>query len=280
MVLVVALGFAGCSPSLPERRLDVSASIALPEDVGSKEPIRIVYLWEPGHSFEAPLAEYLVFVHILDPEGKIVLQDDHSPPVPVDQWQVGEAQRYERWIRLHRSYALDTIGVRVGLFGEAGKVAVRWGEKWDTDSPVRWLRLVDRGYRVDPQPGDGWHPLSRSRESGEVWHWTTAAATAYFENPHRDCVLHIEARSPVDRLPGPQQVRLLLAGSEIAGFLVTDDSRFTESIPITSQEWGGRDLVDLRIEVDRTFVPAEIDPDSSDDRVLGLRVYDLYVTER
>ena len=115
VVLATALGLAGCSPSLPERTLDIAASMVLPENVGSKEPIEIVYLWEPGHSFEALSADHKVFVHILDSEGEIIIQDDHSPPMPPDEWQAGEAQQYERWIRLPRSLSLDIIGVRVGL---------------------------------------------------------------------------------------------------------------------------------------------------------------------
>ncbi len=280
LVLVTALGLAGCSPSVPERTLGVEASISLPEDVAVGGPIGIVYRWDPGDSFETPTSDYMVFVHILGSEGEIISQDDHDPPVPTSQWRVGNTQEYRRWLRLPRSGQSDYVGVRIGLYDQVGKVAVRWEGEWETDSPVHWLRLTDHGYRGDPKPGEGWHRLQRSRKDGQVWHWTREAATAYFENPRRDSVLHLEARSPVPRIGRPQQVRLFLSGTEIASLTISDYVRFRESIPVSSQALGSGDLVELRIEVDLTYIPSEIDPGSSDERVLGLQVYDLYLTER
>ncbi len=43
---------------------------------------RITYRWEAE-----PLGkDYTAFVHIVDSKGKIVMQDDHEPPVPTRQW--------------------------------------------------------------------------------------------------------------------------------------------------------------------------------------------------
>jgi hypothetical protein len=43
---------------------------------------RITYRWRA-----APMdRDYAVFVHVLDDEGRIVLQDDHDPPTPTSKW--------------------------------------------------------------------------------------------------------------------------------------------------------------------------------------------------
>jgi hypothetical protein len=31
-------------------------------------------------------ADYTVFVHVVDGQGNIVLQDDHDPPTPTSKW--------------------------------------------------------------------------------------------------------------------------------------------------------------------------------------------------
>lgn len=48
-----------------------------------KAGFRITYCWKT-----VPMdKDYLVFVHFLDKDGKIILQDDHKPPIPTSKWE-------------------------------------------------------------------------------------------------------------------------------------------------------------------------------------------------
>ena len=51
-------------------------------------------------------------------------------------------------------------------------------------------------------------------------------------------------------------------------------------IPIAAAQLGPNDWAELRIDVDRTFVPAQLPSAGRDDRELGLQVYQAFVERR
>jgi hypothetical protein len=50
--------------------------------------------------------------------------------------------------------------------------------------------------------------------------------------------------------------------------------------PIGSAQLGGNEMAELRIEVDRTFVPAKLPSGGRDNRELGIRIYHAFVEGR
>jgi hypothetical protein len=70
----------------------------------------------------------------------------------------------------------------------------------------------------------------------------------------------------------------------IHSFTMTDKDPRIHRIPITAEQLGNEEMVDLHIDVDRTFVPAQVPAGQpghgADDRELGMRVYHVYVAPR
>ncbi len=51
-------------------------------------------------------------------------------------------------------------------------------------------------------------------------------------------------------------------------------------VPITAAQLGAADMTDIRIELDKTFVPAKLPAGGRDARELGIRVYHVFVEGR
>jgi hypothetical protein len=58
---------------------------------------------------------------------------------------------------------------------------------------------------------------------------------------------------------------------------VTTPTQALRQIPITAAQLGTGDTAEIRFEVDRTFVPANLGQGETDRRELGIRVYHVFV---
>ena len=63
-------------------------------------------------------------------------------------------------------------------------------------------------------------------------------------------------------------------------FRVTDNKQTLRTIPISTAQLGTADSVELRIEVDKTFVPAKLANAGRDIRELGIQVYHQFFEGR
>ena len=89
------------------------------------------------------------------------------------------------------------------------------------------------------------------------WQWTKKEATLAFRNPKRDVVLFVEADNPATSANSAQQLDVLI-GDQVAGLRAAPQGRPAEvrKIPITAAQLGGADMAEIRLVVDKTFVPA------------------------
>jgi len=280
-LLAVSLLAVACFQGEPERTFDVALAVDMPDSVQWAQPFRIVYRWVPGESIPDEPGDFLVFVHFVDPEGQIVAQDDHAPAVPTSQWREGQPVEYRRWFRIPKPGTYEYVDVIIGLYDdESGRVAVRSRGRWETDALVHRLRASEEGYDGTPVGGDGWYRLQGRNSGRDIWHWTAETATVSFLNPGRDAELLLEASSPVGLLGGPQRVRLFLNDKEISELLISQESRFVERIPISLGMLGTRPVLEIKIEVDPAVIPAEVEAESEDSRLLGLKVFSIHLSPR
>ena len=76
--------------------------------------VKITYRWDA-----VPMGrDYKVFVHIRRPDGKIVIQDDHEPPVPTSQWSGRVA--YEKTVMVPPDLPLGEYEIVAGLWNPQG----------------------------------------------------------------------------------------------------------------------------------------------------------------
>lgn len=281
MVLVPAWA---CGSGDGEPRVSALPRVEMPESIADGEPIEVRYVWEPGADFQAPAHDYKVFVHLLDAQGQILLQDDHYPAEPTSQWKSGEPLEYIRWLYLPR-VEVEQIRVVAGLYGEDGARVLMGTEQDSVDAAP----LGSIAVRVDDMSGvpvwmDGWHSQERvddAAATGSVfdsWYWSEGGARVVFTNPRRGAVLHLRAHSPFVELNAPQTVILRVGEQEIWRHEVNTADAYLERIDIPADLMGDADWVEVALEVSPVWAPRDSDPESTDDRQLGLQVFDLYLS--
>jgi len=93
------------------------------------------------------------------------------------------------------------------------------------------------------------------------------------KNPKKDCVFYLDVDNPSDLMGGPQTVSLSLGSTMLDEFTVTPTkSAVLRKIPIPASAWGAADNIELKIAVDKTFVPSAVSQSARDSRELGIRV--------
>lgn len=276
--IVAAAGFAGCTGGGETPRVDATATVQLPESVPLGEPLDMGFSWATGSEFTPPAEDYQVFVHFLDPQGEIAFQDDHYPPEPTSQWAGGGAEEYHRWVYPPEDLEVEFLDVVVGLYAQDGRAEIRDAEgDWQDAVQVHRLEIRADDMSGIPVYMDGWHPAEQPEEALSAWRWTRDVAHAVFTNPGQDAVLHLRAHGPYDEV-GPQTVVLRIGEREVARFQVESNDEFLRRIEIPADAMGENDWVELTLEVSPVFVPKQADPASQDDRMLGLQVFNMYLS--
>ena len=102
-------------------------------------------------------------------------------------------------------------------------------------------------------------------------------SSGYKASP-RDVTLFLETDARADLFTPPQQVSLVLNGKTFKTFPGDTATAVLQRIAIPAADLGTEDMVELRLDVDKTFVPAKLpNSNNTDTRELGIRVYHLFV---
>ena len=119
---------------------------------------------------------------------------------------------------------------------------------------------------------DGWHGF----ESGvnRNWRWTTGRATIAFPNPRTVATLHLEMAGRPELFETAQRLTLEIDGMEIETLDLASETPIHHRIDLPAERLGNDDTVVLTLNVDGTFVPAEITgSENRDQRELGAQVF-------
>lgn len=285
LVLALAVAVAGCGEETPDVRVDVEPALEVPESLAYREPFQIGYRWVAGPDFEPPAEDYKVFLHLSDPDGNIIGQDDHYPPTPTSQWRSGEPVEYSRWVYPSEESEVDYIDFHVGLYEESTmtQVGVRHDGAWSRRPQVERIDIREDDNRGIPVYVEGFYEMEvvPDRPGFGQWVWMERRGVAAFGNPRGPATLHLQAHSPVEETGGEaQEVRLSIDGQELTTLTVDSSPPFLERIEVPADLLGDDDWVELTIEVDSWFVPAQVNPDSQDTRELGLQLFGIYLAPR
>lgn len=282
---ILAIGVAGCG-----RAKDTDPPVATPTvtlarsqaAVGS--PLEVKYQFAVASNAPAFAEDYWVFVHFLDNDGELMWTDDHQPPTPTREWKAGGNIEYTRTVFLPKFPYTGPTVVEVGLFSP------RSGQRL----PLNAETSGQRSYHVatfDLQPQNdnqfvvfknGWHPTEvADDEVGTEWQWSKKEATLTFRNPKRDVLFYLQLDRPVNPFSEPQHVSVSIGDTMVDQFDLGPSHMELRKFPITAAQLGTTDTVEMRLMVDRTFVPLNIPAlKSSDPRELGVRVFRAYIEPR
>lgn len=275
LLLVLAVS-AACGGDSEVEPPVATPSLTLNHDrvpIGS--PLTLNYRFEvaDGASFDE---DYWVFVHVLDPDGERLWHDDHMPPRPTSSWKPGETIEYSREIFVPTYPYIGEATVRLGLYKDARRLVLAGNEVRRREYEVARLTILPQSENIFRIYKDGWHNAEVSADDPTLeWQWSQKAGTVSFRNPKTDLRLYLDLQARPDLLSAPQEVTVRTGDHVVARFTADVTDRQLKIFPITAEQLGTGEMVELVIEVDRTIPPRGGDP-----RELGIRVFNLFVDAR
>jgi hypothetical protein len=248
-------------------------------------PIDMTYEFDVAEGATLP-AGYHVMVHVLDSEGDIFWIDDHDPPMPTEQWAAGTPIRYMRTVFIPLYPYLGEATIRVGLYREDDRLRLGGPVEAENARPEReytvgTLELLSHTENILLVRGSGWYQVEFAADNPtNEWEWTEGTATLSFQNPRNDVTFYLEYDARPEAFDEPQQVTVRSGDQVIERFPADRRTIVMRRMDITAEQLGTGDRAELRLEMDKTFVPAEQPNGGGDTRVLGIRVYHAHVESR
>ena len=227
--------------------------------------------------------DYRVMVHVVDADEELMWTDDHDPSIPTTQWKKGQQIEYTRTIFVPIYPYVGEASIEMGLYSTTTqkRLPLEGEDVGRRAYKVARIQLTPQAENVFTVFKDGWHPAEVAENNASIeWQWTKKQATLSFKNPKKDSVFYLELDNPVALLSEPQQVQVSLAGKPLERFALAPKQVMLRRIPLPAAQLGSVDIAEIEVSVDKTFVPALLDPGSKDPRELGVRVSHAFVDAR
>jgi len=282
-LIALASGFGGCRSKTPDVPPVARPSLTLARQRAPlNSPLDIKYTFVVANDARFD-QDYRVMVHVVDAEEELIWTDDHNPPTPTTQWKPGQTVEYTRTIFVPPCPYVGEATIQLGLYSLATqkRIPLQGEDMGQHAYKVAKFQLLPQTENVPVVFKDGWHPVEvaeHSSCSSVEWQWTKKSATIVFKNPKKDATLFLDVDNPGSVFYENQQVQVSLSGQPIHSFTVTPKQQRLEKIPLTAAQLGTADMVELQLDVDKTFVPALLPASSiKDPRELGVRVFHAFV---
>ena len=278
IALLVSSGFAGCrrkeTPALPVATPSVTVSRA---KVPLGAPVDISYRFVVAPDAPAFTENLRVFVHIVDTDEKLMWTDDHDPPTPTTAWKPGQTIEYVRTVFVPVRPYIGGASIHMGLYSPATqrRLTLAGQDTGQHAYNVASLEILPQSEAVFTVMKDGWHSVETPPNNDLVeWSWTSKnEATIAFKNPKKDVLFYLDLDNPSGTFPEGQHVKVTLGNQTVDDF-VLQPVRQLRKIPLSAVAFGAEDMIELKLGVDKVFVPAQVNPaGSKDPRQLGVRVF-------
>lgn len=249
-------------------------------------PVDLTYKFDVAP--DANLAgDYRVFVHIVDADGKPLWNDDHDPPTPTSQWKAGQTVGpYTRTVFVPVVPYLGEAIVRMGLhkLGGSERLTLQGLDPADRTSATKeykvgTLQILPSSENLLVINKSGWNQDEFAPDNpSNSWRWSQKLATLSFRNPKKDVLMYLDFDARSDLFPDKPQTVTIYAGDQTVTTFPADSTKQTlKRISIAAEALGTGEMTDVRIEVDKTFVPATLPNGGTDKRELGIRIYHVFV---
>jgi len=275
IVVLAAVALASCGGKHDNEPAVATPSLTFNKDkvpIDSVVTVTYKFVVAPNATFDK---DYWIFVHVLDPEGEQMWTEDHQPPTPTSKWKAGDTIEYKRTIFVPNYPYVGEANVRLGLYDmQSGKrLPLNAPEVSRREYLVGKIQIQPSAENIFLVQKEGWHPTETDAKNPQnQWNWTAKTARLSFKNPKKDSTIYLQYDARVDLFNPPQQVTLKLGDQTIGEFPADSKGAKIMTFPVTAAQLGSNDMVDLAIDVDKTFKPG-----GTDVRELGIRVFHVYV---
>jgi hypothetical protein len=281
LFIVLLAGSTACRRAEPAAPPVATPAVAINRDKAALgSPIELTYKFAiaPDARFSE---NYRVMVHVVDVDEQMIFALDHDPPVPTSQWKPGQTIEYTRTEFIPIFPYVGDASVQVGLYSMTTqrRLPLHGTNVGQHAYKVAQLQILPQTDNVYTVFNEGWHPAETAEQNSKVeWQWTKKVATLSFKNPRKDSTLYFDLDNPGGPFRDPQRVQLSIGATMLDTLTVTPGAApVLHKVPIAAATMGQDEMVDLRIQVDRTFVPALMNTASKDPRELGVRVFHAFV---
>jgi len=236
------------------------------------------YTWKTNSEYIQVQQDYNVYVHFWHKEN-MLFQDDHVPDTPTSEWEPEKVYTYSR--RIHIPAFIDEFDPEF-KGEETLKLSIGLDSPFDRSGKSK-REVLKKNLKVLPPPldtpeilyEDGWYNQESNPKSFlKQWRWTKGDAKCVIDNPHRDALLLI--RGGVNQAVLDDQMVILKINDLVLDKFIPEKGHFEKSYPIKKEMLGDRDEFTLTVSTDKTFIPAEVVPDSKDKRELGVQISFIY----
>ncbi len=283
--LTGALVLPACSRSKPVEVNPIIPSIEVSRErapLGSA--LEITYTWTLEPEAKKLDRDYRAMVHFLDTHEVMLFEDDHMPVPPPSTWEPGEAYSYTRTRFVPVYPYVGEVEVRMGLYpypGRGERPALKGDDSGFREYTVATMELLPQTENIFLVYKEGWHnPETHPENPGIERTWTKGEALVSFKNPKKDVIVYLEADTCVKCFSNPPELTVSVGDNVGLRFPVDEPSIFLMKIRVSNEDLGDEEWVDLRLKMNESFIPNQLDPPlNNDDRELGLNVYHLYVAD-
>jgi hypothetical protein len=255
----------------------IVASLSAPR-VEAGAPLTVTYTFTVAPGAASLPADQWVFVHALDDSNELLWTDDHAPPTPTQTWRPGTPVTYTRTMFIPRSTSPADLRLEAGVFSRSS------GTRQPLSGHDRGMRSYEVAtFTVTPPAnpvvaGDGWYDPEAGEAPGREWRWSRRTSHLAFANPKAPITLYLQIDQPVASLPASQAVEVRGPSGVLATVSVPPGAPQVAKVPMTAEQLGAADQVDVTVTVDNTLEPAATPQlKSSDTRELGIRLLNAFV---
>lgn len=280
IVLALGLAAAGCGGQEDTAPAQGSVSVQLSRSrIALGSPVEVTYKFTVAPD-AGSLGNRKAFVHFLDADGEQMWTDDHEPPTPTTGWKAGQTVEYTRTVFAPVYPYVGPAKIVAGLYDTTSgdRVKLSGTDAGGRAYTVAQFELLPQTENVFLIFKDGWHAVEAAADNSMVeWQWTKKEATLAFRNPRRDATLYFQADNPGKAATAATQVEIRL-GDQVLETVKLVAEGPVHKIALPAAALGTGDMVEIRLVVDQTFVPAlEPGAASNDPRELGARVFHAFV---
>jgi hypothetical protein len=277
--------FLGSSTAACGRKEAAAPPVATPsvklshERVPLGSPVEITYQFTVAK--DAKFDEnYRVFVHVVDADEELMWTDDHDPPIPTTQWKPGQTVQYTRtvWVPVYPYVGEAAIQLGLHSIKTQKRLPLAGQDIGQHSYKVARMQIAPQTDSIFTVNKDGWHAAEVADNSASVqWTWTKKDATLAFKNPNADAIFYLDVDNPGGDFTGQQHVTVKLNGETVDQFELIPKQEQLRKIALPATKLGNNEMAEVRISVDKTFVPMQLSPASKDPRELGVRVLHAFV---
>ena len=281
VAVLFAAGMAACRRKQPEPPPVATPSFAVNQTrVPLGSPVEVTYKFTVAPDALPIKENYRVFVHFLDADKERMWTDDHDLPVPTTQWKPGQVIQYTKTMFVPVYPYMGATTVLMGLYSQASnsRLPLAGENNGQRAYTVGKIELLPQTESVFVMFKEGWHPAETPPDNAAVeWQWTKKEATLSVRNPRKDVVLYLHLDQP-GVFAEPQHVTVTIGDQTIDSFTINPKEELIRKPTITAAQFGTGDMVEIKVSVDKTYVPAVITNGANrDPRELGVRVFHAYI---